>query len=94
MESVGFSFYSDEEKHAISVKHITSPILFDNLKKPIPGGLYDAALGPIDQKGGYDFLHTFIAYKFFLFDIKAIDRFVIVCRASFYVTIALLIPDV
>lgn len=49
MEAVGFSFYTDEEKHAISVKHITSPILFDNLKNPVVGGLYDPALGPLNQ---------------------------------------------
>lgn len=52
VEAVGFNFYTNEEVHAISVKQITSPILFDNLRNPVSGGLYDPALGPIDQKGG------------------------------------------
>jgi hypothetical protein len=54
VEAVGFNFYTNEEVHGISVKQITSPILFDNLRNPVSGGLYDPALGPIDQKGGYD----------------------------------------
>ncbi len=56
VEAVGFNFYTNEEVHAISVKQITSPILFDNLRNPVSGGLYDPALGPIDQKGGYDLM--------------------------------------
>lgn len=56
MESVGFSFYGEEEIHAISVKQITSPVLFDNLRNPVPAGLYDPALGPTEQRGGYVFL--------------------------------------
>lgn len=34
----------------ISVKQITSPIIFDNVKNAVPGGLHDAALGPMDPK--------------------------------------------
>lgn len=49
IESVGFGFYTNAEVRAISVKQITSPILFDNFKVPVRGGLYDPALGPIDQ---------------------------------------------
>ncbi|XP_024394449.1 DNA-directed RNA polymerase I subunit 1 [Physcomitrium patens] len=49
VEAVGFSFYTDAEKHAISVKQISSPVLFDNLKNPVVGGLYDPALGPLNQ---------------------------------------------
>lgn len=36
----------------LSVKRITSPVVFDNLKNPVPGGLYDPALGPYDSQGG------------------------------------------
>jgi len=61
VEAVGFSFYTDEEKHAISVKQITSPILFDNLKNPVVGGLYDPALGPLNQHSTYDWRNSILA---------------------------------
>ncbi|KAJ7566178.1 hypothetical protein O6H91_02G091400 [Diphasiastrum complanatum] len=51
VESVNFSFYTDEEVRAISVKKITNPILLDNLGNPVAGGLYDSALGPLDLQG-------------------------------------------
>ncbi|KAI5064715.1 hypothetical protein GOP47_0019410 [Adiantum capillus-veneris] len=51
IERVGFSFYNTAEARAISVKQITSPILLDNMENPVPGGLYDPALGPLDQTG-------------------------------------------
>lgn len=51
IESVQFTFYTDEEVRASSVKSITSPILFDNMNRPAPEGLYDPALGPVDQYG-------------------------------------------
>lgn len=35
----------------LSAKRITSPLIFDNLKNSVPGGLYDPALGPIDFRG-------------------------------------------
>lgn len=34
----------------ISCKQIVSPIIFDNLKHAVRGGLYDPALGPMDPK--------------------------------------------
>ncbi|CAM6104025.1 unnamed protein product [Calypogeia fissa] len=51
IDSVDFSFYNDEEVHAMSVKQISNPVLFDNLKNPVPGGLYDLALGPLERYG-------------------------------------------
>ncbi|KAL4526208.1 hypothetical protein Ndes2437B_g07463 [Nannochloris sp. 'desiccata'] len=48
--SVSFGFFSEEEVKKISVKQIVSPIIFDNMKNPIKGGLYDPALGPMDTK--------------------------------------------
>lgn len=51
IEGVCFSFYNAEEVRAISVKHITSSILLDTLSRPVPGGLYDLALGPLEQSG-------------------------------------------
>ena len=37
----------------LSIKQITSPIVFDNLKNPVAGGLYDPAMGPLEQSGRY-----------------------------------------
>ena len=34
----------------ISVKEVTSPIIFDNLKNAVIGGLYDPAFGPMDPR--------------------------------------------
>eukprot|EP00897_Mesotaenium_endlicherianum_P000548 jgi/Mesen1/10494/ME000083S09995 len=51
IDAVGFGFYSPAEVHAISVKRLTNPQLFDNLRNPMPDGLYDPALGPIDPHG-------------------------------------------
>lgn len=31
----------------MSVKRIISPLIFDNLKAPLPQGLYDPAMGPL-----------------------------------------------
>ncbi|KAK9816421.1 hypothetical protein WJX72_000053 [[Myrmecia] bisecta] len=46
--AVSFGFYSDEEIRKLSVKQIVSPIVYDNLKNAVPGGLYDAAMGPME----------------------------------------------
>jgi len=51
--AVSFAFYSTEEIHKLSVKRITSPILFDALNHPNKGGLYDPALGPLDRNSLY-----------------------------------------
>ncbi|SPQ27410.1 70d7be7a-7ac4-4b2d-ad0c-e680c83d4e47 [Thermothielavioides terrestris] len=45
LESVEFTFLSADEIRAISVKRIENDQTFDNLKNPVPGGLYDPALG-------------------------------------------------
>jgi DNA-directed RNA polymerase I subunit RPA1 len=47
-----FSFYSADEIRALSVKRITNPLSFDQLKQPVPNGLYDPTLGPVDKFGG------------------------------------------
>lgn len=44
--------YTDEEVRARSVLEITSPITYDNLGTPLPGGLYDPCLGPTEKNGG------------------------------------------
>ncbi|KAI8923925.1 hypothetical protein BC831DRAFT_513816 [Entophlyctis helioformis] len=47
--AVHFSFYSASDVRKLSVKHITNPLIFDNLDHPTAGGLYDSALGPYDK---------------------------------------------
>lgn len=49
MEAVRFRFMTDEEVRSHSVVKITNPNLLDILEKPIPGGLYDPAMGPLDD---------------------------------------------
>ncbi|KAI1278673.1 hypothetical protein F5Y07DRAFT_360774 [Xylaria sp. FL0933] len=45
IDSVHFDFLSPAEIRAISVKKIENATTFDSLLNPIPGGLYDPALG-------------------------------------------------
>ena len=45
IRSVDFGFLSSEDIKALSVKKVNNPITFDTLLHPVPGGLYDAALG-------------------------------------------------
>lgn len=45
LESVEFTFLSADEIRAISVKRIENDNTFDSLLNPVPGGLYDPALG-------------------------------------------------
>ncbi|CAJ2510680.1 Uu.00g063050.m01.CDS01 [Anthostomella pinea] len=45
IDSVDFDFLTPAEIKAISVKKIENPTTFDSLNNPIPGGLYDPALG-------------------------------------------------
>jgi hypothetical protein len=43
--SVDFGFLTEEEVENLSVKQIQNPTTFDTLLHPVPGGLYDLALG-------------------------------------------------
>lgn len=45
IDSVEFTFLSPKEVRAISVKRIENESTFDGLQNPVPGGLYDTALG-------------------------------------------------
>lgn len=45
IDSVDFDFLTPTEIKSISVKRIENPTTFDSLLNPIPGGLYDPALG-------------------------------------------------
>ncbi|CAL8467924.1 g7462 [Coccomyxa elongata] len=51
VSAISFGFYSDDEIRALSVKQIVSPIVFDNLRNAVPGGLYDPAMGPLEAQG-------------------------------------------
>ena len=43
---VRFDMFTPEITRRISIKQITNPIPFDNLRRANPDGLYDPALGP------------------------------------------------
>lgn len=45
LESVEFTFLSPDEIRSISVRKIENDSTFDTLLNPVPGGLYDPALG-------------------------------------------------
>ena len=44
--------YTDDDVRHRSVVEITSPLAFDPLGTPLPGGLYDPMMGPATQSGG------------------------------------------
>ncbi|KAE9606955.1 putative DNA-directed RNA polymerase [Lupinus albus] len=50
VEAVAFSFLTHEELKRSSCVTIKNPILLDGLDRPVPDGLYDPALGPLDEK--------------------------------------------
>jgi len=49
VDSVKFSFYSSDDIRKLSVKKITCPDLLDVKGTPVPNGLYDPALGPMNE---------------------------------------------
>ncbi|KAJ9667928.1 hypothetical protein H2201_002114 [Coniosporium apollinis] len=50
ISGVEFGFLSSAEIKALSVKRLTNPSTFDTLLHPVPGGLYDPALGAFGDK--------------------------------------------
>lgn len=50
LTGVSFSTYSTDEIRRLSVKRLVNPVTFDTMLHPTLGGLYDAALGPMDNK--------------------------------------------
>jgi hypothetical protein len=48
-QGVRFGFYTDAELRRLSVTRIHSSEQRDALNRPLPGGLYDPAMGPTDQ---------------------------------------------
>lgn len=49
IESTAFSLFSSKQLRAASVLAITEAQTFDALNTPVPGGLYDARLGPTER---------------------------------------------
>jgi len=49
VDSLHFSFYSDDEIKRISIKKITKLERLDAKNLPVPGGLLDPAMGPIND---------------------------------------------
>lgn len=50
VKSVKFSFFTEQEVRKLSVMKITNPILLDSMDRPVPGGLYDPELGPLEER--------------------------------------------
>ncbi|XP_024012805.1 DNA-directed RNA polymerase I subunit 1 [Eutrema salsugineum] len=50
VESVRFSFMTEEDVRKHSVMKVTNPVLLDNVERPVPGGLYDPLMGPLDDR--------------------------------------------
>lgn len=48
-EKTMFSMFSEEEMRKLCVTKICTPMTFDNMGHPLPGGLYDRALGMINE---------------------------------------------
>lgn len=46
VSQVSFCYFSDEEIRSLSVAPIVHEVAFDDLGRPVPGGLYDRRLGP------------------------------------------------
>jgi DNA-directed RNA polymerase I subunit RPA1 len=49
VNSIHFSFYNDDEIKRISVKQITKSDRVDAKNCPVPGGLLDPAMGPMND---------------------------------------------
>ncbi|KAL3272242.1 hypothetical protein HHI36_022725 [Cryptolaemus montrouzieri] len=50
MDNISFSIFTSEEMRKLAVTKITTPLTFDSLGHPLPGGLYDKSLGPMTEK--------------------------------------------
>ncbi len=55
-----FSFMNTSEARNLSIKQITNSLTFDLLKQPVPNGLYDPALGPVDKFSTYVLVLTML----------------------------------
>ena len=53
LDSILFGFYTEEEVRRISVKKLTKPDRLDAKNCPVPGGLLDPAMGPLNATDKY-----------------------------------------
>ncbi|GMH40745.1 hypothetical protein BSKO_08649 [Bryopsis sp. KO-2023] len=49
VKSMKFGFFTEEEIRKLSVVHCVNPISFDSSGSPLPNGVYDPRMGPIDR---------------------------------------------
>lgn len=49
VKRVTFEFATPESIRRLSVKRVTASQIFDSLNNPVPSGLYDPAMGPVDK---------------------------------------------
>ncbi|GJN38816.1 hypothetical protein PR202_gb27892 [Eleusine coracana subsp. coracana] len=72
VESVHFSFFNDDEIKRISVKNITRTERLDAKNCPVPGGLMDPAMGPVNDSDAHVLP---LSYKFRLHR-EQVDKYV------------------
>ncbi len=59
----------------LSVKQVVSPIIFDNLKNAVKGGLYDPAFGPMDVRERWvAALHKAVALQSAVCSLQSVQR--------------------
>lgn len=49
VKAVAFSFMTEEEVRKHSAVKVTASILLDGMGRPVAGGLYDPAMGSLDE---------------------------------------------
>ncbi|CAH2063804.1 unnamed protein product [Thlaspi arvense] len=50
VESVRFGIMTEQDVRRETVLKVTNPVLLDNVERPVPGGLYDPLMGPLDDR--------------------------------------------
>jgi DNA-directed RNA polymerase I subunit RPA1 len=53
VSGVSFSFFDEDEVKKQSVIKLVSTAKFDSLQQPLPGGLYDPAMGSTERDQKY-----------------------------------------
>lgn len=50
LQSLRFAMYTSDDIRAMSSCKVVTSLLFDPLGHPLPGGLYDSAMGKIERR--------------------------------------------
>jgi hypothetical protein len=53
LDSILFGFYTEDEVKRLSVRKLTKPERLDAKGCPVPGGLLDPAMGPLNANDTY-----------------------------------------